>query len=239
MRIDKYICDTINITRTQARRLISAGKVLADNVRVVSSALQIDENTSIVQLDGKILKYTKYIYIMMNKPKGVLSATMDRHTKTALDLLAQKDRYSDLFIAGRLDKDSTGFLLITNDGQFAHCLLAPKKHVAKTYEVTLAHDNFEGYKQAFEIGIKLEDGYVCKPAIFEAVSECKCLLKISEGKFHQIKRMFKTLGNEVIELKRVSIGKVDLDPQLKEGEYRRLTDEEYELFLNEINKNNS
>ena len=174
----------------------------------------------------------------MNKPKGVLSATMDRHAMTALDLIDQKDRYSDLFIAGRLDKDSTGFLLITNDGAFAHDLLSPKRHVNKTYEVLLSHDDFYGYEQAFKKGIVLDDGYVCKPAVFTALTECRCIIKIYEGKFHQIKRMFKSLGNEVVNLKRIAMGDVSLDPCLKEGEYRRLTDEEYELFLNEINKNN-
>lgn len=237
MRIDKYICDTINITRSEARRIVSSGRVFADGVRICSPSRQVDEKTCTVTVDGQALKYSKFVYIMMNKPKGVLSVSSDKNCVTALDLLSEGDRRSDLFIAGRLDKDTTGFLLITNDGNFAHDILSPKKHISKTYEVSLAHGDFAGYKEAFESGITLEDGYVCKPAEFIPLGGCKCVLKISEGKFHQIKRMFKSLGNQVLELRRTAMGDVKLDKTLALGEYRHIEREEYELFLNKMNKN--
>lgn len=236
MRIDKYICDTINITRSQARRRISCGRVFANGVRVRSSSLQVDENSCTVTMDGQPIKYTRYVYFMMNKPGGVLSASSDRHAKTALELLRDEDRRADLFIAGRLDKDTTGFLLITNDGDFAHALLSPRKHIYKTYEVLLKHGDFDGYRSAFEKGVELEDGYVCKPAEFIPFGNNRCLLKISEGKFHQIKRMFRALGNEVLKLRRTAMGDVILDENLKPGEYRPLKPSEYELFLNKITK---
>ena len=236
MRIDKYICDTINITRSQVRRKISGGCVYVGGVQVRSPAEQVDENTCTVTVDGRELKYNKYVYIMMNKPKGVLSATADKHLTTAVDLLEEEDKRSDLFIAGRLDKDTTGFLLITNDGDFAHNLLSPKKHVYKTYAVLLAHDNFTGYTDAFNSGVTLDDGYVCKPAEFVPLGDCRCRLRIREGKFHQIKRMFRALGNEVVELKRIAIDNVVLDEKLKSGEYRYLNEQEFEIFMNKINK---
>lgn len=237
MRIDKYICDTINITRSQARRRIFRGRVFANGVQVLSPSFQVDEKSCAVTMDGHPIKYTRYVYFMMNKPGGVLSASSDRHAKTAVELLRDEDRRADLFIAGRLDKDTTGFLLITNDGDFAHNLLSPKKHIYKTYEVLLNHGDFDGYRSAFEKGIELEDGYVCKPAEFIPLKNNRCFLKISEGKFHQIKRMFKALGNEVLELRRIAMGDVFLDSSLKPGEYRPLKPSEFELFLNKITKN--
>lgn len=237
MRIDKYICDTINITRSQARRRIFRGRVFANGVQVRSPSFQVDEKSCAVTMDGQPIKYTRYVYFMMNKPGGVLSASSDRHAKTAVELLRDEDRRADLFIAGRLDKDTTGFLLITNDGDFAHNLLSPKKHIYKTYEVLLNHGDFDGYRSAFEKGIELEDGYVCKPAEFIPLKNNRCFLKISEGKFHQIKRMFKALGNEVLELRRIAMGDVFLDSSLKPGEYRSLKPSEFELFLNKITKN--
>ena len=220
MRIDKYICDTINITRTQAKTKISKGLVVVDGIVVKTSSMHINEKLAKVFVDGVELNYNKYVYIMMNKPKGVLSASKDSKGKTAIDLLLPDDRKHDLFIAGRLDKDTTGFLLITNDGDFAHNILSPKKHVMKTYLVTLEHDNFEGYTEKFEDGIVLGDGYKCKPAEFEKMSNNICKLQISEGKFHQIKRMFETLGNRVVDLKRIAMGELFLDESLIEGDYK-------------------
>lgn len=237
MRIDKFICDSINITRTQVKNKISKGCVYADGVRVRSASMHIDEDKCKVTLDGAPVTYSKYVYIMMNKPSGVLSASMDKHTKTAIDLLDEKDRRQDLFIAGRLDKDTTGLLLITNNGDFAHSILSPKKHVFKTYYVELRCAADETYKERFEEGIVLEDGYVCKAARYKPLSETTCLLEIREGKFHQIKRMFASLDNEVIALKRISMGELILDESLKTGEYRYLTDKEIENFVDKLHKN--
>lgn len=236
MRIDKYICDTINITRTQAKNKISKGVVWVDGVRVRSGSLQVDE-TACVEVDGIKLNYNKYVYIMMNKPAGVISASSDSRSKTAIDLLNDEDKRHDLFIAGRLDKDTTGLLLITNDGGFAHDILSPKKHVFKTYQVELEHACKPDYKACFEDGVILEDGYKCKPAIIDITGDRSCLLKINEGKFHQIKRMFEAMGNCVVALKRIAIDFLELDEDLKPGEYRYFNDLEVEKFMNKITKN--
>lgn len=238
MRIDKYICDTINITRTQAKNKISSGNVLVDGEVIKSSSFQVDEKKSVVTVDGVTVAYNKYVYIMMNKPAGILSATKDNKGQTAIDLLAEKDKRHDLFIAGRLDRDTTGFLLITNDGDFAHSILSPKKHIYKTYLVTLEHNDFSGYKEAFADGVILEDGYKTKAAEFTPLGNCQCYLRISEGKFHQIKRMFLALGNKVIALSRVAMGDMALDNKLKSGEYRYLSVREVEKIMHKIDKNN-
>ncbi len=235
MRIDKFICDTINITRTQAKNKISKGSVFKNGKRVRSGSEQVDFSDEII-LDGNKISYRKYVYIMMNKPAGVLSASRDLHSITALDLLSKEDKRHDLFVAGRLDKDTTGFLLITNDGSFAHDILSPKKHIFKTYVVTLKNSVRNNYTRMFADGIVLEDGYVCKPAKFKKLDNFKCQLEISEGKFHQIKRMFKSLDNEVVSLKRVALGSLLLDDRLNEGSYRYLNDQEIDEILGIISK---
>lgn len=237
MRIDKYICDTINITRTAVKQKISRGCVYVDGQRVRSASLHVDENNCLVEIDGKRIEYNKYVYIMMNKPSGVISASSDKNCTTALDLLSEQDRKKDLFVAGRLDKDTTGFLLITNDGDFAHNILSPKNHIYKTYLVKLEHNDIDGYKQAFSDGIELDDGYRCKSAAFEYISDNCCRVEICEGKFHQIKRMFEALGNSVVSLKRIKMSDVELDSNLKEGEYRHLSPKEIEIFMNKMHKN--
>ncbi len=236
MRIDKYICDTINITRTAVKQKISRGCVCVDGQRVRSSSLQVDENTCVVTIDGTSICYNKFVYIMMNKPAGVLSASFDKKHKTAIDLLSEKDKKKDLFIAGRLDKDTTGFLLITNDGEFAHNILSPKKHIFKTYLVELEHNNIENYKEKFLQGIKIDGDYVCKSADFEYLGDDFCKLKICEGKFHQIKRMFESLGNKVVSLKRIKMGDLSLDDSLEPGEYRHLTTKEIDKIMGNVHK---
>ena len=236
MRIDKFICDTINITRTQVKQKISRGSVFVDGQRVRSPSVHVDENNSVVQVDGKTIAYNKYVYYMMNKPAGVISASSDKNCTTAIDLLSTEDKRKDLFVAGRLDKDTTGFLLITNDGDFAHNILSPKNHIFKTYIVTLEHNNFDGYEEAFSDGVVIDGGYRCKPAVFKRLDGVNCSLEICEGKFHQIKRMFEALGNKVVSLKREKMSEVSLDPMLKEGEYRRLFDWEFKKIMNKITK---
>lgn len=236
MRIDKYICDTINITRTQVKQKISKGQVFVNGERVRSASLNVDENNCVVTLDGARLVYQKFIYIMMNKPRGVISASSDKKCTTAIDLLKHEDRRKDLFVAGRLDKDTTGFLILTNDGDFAHKILSPKSHVFKTYVAELEHDKMEGYEQLFEKGILIDDGYLCKSAIFKRIGERLCSLEICEGKFHQVKRMFEAIGNKVMSLKRVKVGGLSLDESLCEGEYRYLSDCEVEKIMNKIHK---
>lgn len=236
MRIDKYICDSLNVTRTQAKQLLSKGRVSVDGVCVRSSSTQVNDATAVVSVDSKIISYDKLVYIMMNKPSGVISASSDKSATTAIDLILPEDRKKDLFVAGRLDKDTTGFLLITNDGDFAHNILAPKNHIYKTYYVILENPIEESYRSEFEKGVVIDQGIVCKPARFEPVNEKECRLEICEGKFHQVKRMFASLGNKVVSLKREKISDISLDETLKQGEYRRLSDEELKILMNKITK---
>lgn len=239
MRIDKYICDCLNITRTQAKNKIAKGEVSADGSLVRSSSFQIDENTAVITVGGVPVNYSKYFYIMMNKPAGVLSASADKRCKTAIDLLDDKDKRDDLFIAGRLDKDTTGLLIITNDGDFAHNILSPKKHVFKTYIAELEKDILDNYAEEFEKGIVLADGYTCKSAAFTKIDNRKCKLEIREGKFHQIKRMFAALDNRVVSLKRIKMGTLLLDNSLGMGEYRHFNDNEMMEFVDKMHKNDT
>lgn len=236
MRIDKYICDTINITRTQAKQKIAKGAAIVNGKCVKSSSFQVDEKNDVVFFDGVELTYNKFFYIMMNKPSGVISASSDKKLTTAIDLLSSEDKHKDLFVAGRLDKDTTGFLLITNDGDFAHNILSPKNHVYKTYSVLLEHCNIEGYEQSFKNGVVIDSNYKCKPARFEYVGDNYCNIEICEGKFHQVKRMFESLGNRVLSLKRIKMGDLSLDPTLDYGEYRYLNDQEIEKIMNKMPK---
>ncbi len=199
--------------------------------------MHVDENNSVVEIDGVRISYNKFVYIMMNKPAGVISASSDKNCKTAIDLLDEKDKKKDLFIAGRLDKDTTGFLLITNDGDFAHNILSPKNHIYKTYLVGLEHKDVDGYEEKFSSGITIDGGYICKSAVFKYLGENNCTLEICEGKFHQIKRMFEALGNRVVSLKRIKMADVSLDESLKAGEYRYLTSNELEQIMNKVHKN--
>ncbi len=232
MRIDKYLCDTLNISRTEAKKAIADGRVKADGGRVVSGSVQVSENT-VVFLDGLAVSYQRYFYIMMNKPQGFICANRDHLSKTVFDLLPQDYRKKDLFVCGRLDKDTTGFVLLTNNGDLAHRLLAPKKHVYKEYEVTLRWPVSERDMRALEEGICLADGHRCMPAIYLPEDATHGLLRIREGKFHQIKRMFAALQNEVIGLHRRSIHGLQLDPDLAPGQCRYLKKEEIQLLEQE------
>ena len=225
MRLDKFISAAADVSRSAARSAITRGRVCVDGAVVRSPESQIAEDSAAVTLDGAQILYVRFVYYMMNKPSGVLSASEDKHCKTALDLLKPSDRKKGLFIAGRLDKDTTGFLLITNDGAFAHNILSPKKHVEKTYHVTLERPAEQGYAAALSDGVKI-DGTVCKCTYYRQVSDRECVLKITEGKFHEVKRMFEAVGNKVAALKRTAVGGLELDGFLKEGEYRPISDDE-------------
>jgi 16S rRNA pseudouridine516 synthase len=197
----------------------------------------IDTETDTVKYRGEVIKYTQYIYLMMNKPRGVVSATEDNYDKTVIDLLDDEEKFYEPFPVGRLDKDSEGLLLITNDGKLAHELLSPRKHVDKTYYVEVAEEVTEDDVRAFEEGVILkEDHYKTLPAklqIIESGYPSICLVTIREGKFHQLKRMFNAVNNEVTYLKRISMGALKLDESLKTGQYRHLTEEEINLLRQE------
>ena len=230
MRIDKYLAEMGQGTRSEIKKLIRSGRVMVDGETVKKPELKIDETTQKVSLDGKQIGYAKKEYYMLHKPAGVISATKDDRDKTVLDLITDKKR-NDLFPVGRLDKDTEGLLLITNDGELAHRLLSPAHHVDKQYYALVEGELPADAVSQMEQGVTLEDGTVTRPARLELLPEkewefTKTLLTIHEGKFHQVKRMFEALGCKVVFLKRLSMGNLVLDPELETGAYRPLTEEE-------------
>ena len=224
MRLDKFLKDTGFGSRKEVKILIKQKRVSVNDTLVSNEGLSINEEKDVVKVDNQIVKYVKYVYIMLNKPQGVVSATTDNIHTTVIDLI-NDFKYLDLFPVGRLDIDTEGLLLITNDGALSHNLLSPKKHVDKTY--FLKKNNFltSDDMKRIEDGVYL-DNELTLPAKIEKVSESEYLLTIHEGKFHQVKRMVEAVGKSVTYLKRVSFGPLVLDNDLPLGKYRFLTEEE-------------
>ena len=235
MRLDKFISTTTTLSRAEAKKIIKKG-ILINDILIKSSDYKVDENNDIVIVNGSRLVYQKYVYIMMNKPQDTISATEDAIEKTVVDILKEEDRIYKVFPVGRLDKDTEGLMLLTNNGELAHRLISPKKDVVKKYYVEVSGELKDEHLQIVETGVTLEDGYRCKPARLEILDtsegNSKANIFITEGKFHQVKRMMKSLGTTVTYLKRLSIGSLKLDENLKLGEYRYLTDDE----LNKLTK---
>ncbi len=234
MRLDKLLSNMGAGSRKEVKLLLKAGAIQVDGEIVRDPKQHVDVETQQVLMYGEPVTYQKYIYLMMNKPPGVISATEDKRDETVIDLLFEDVTYFKPFPVGRLDKDTEGLLLLTNDGSFNHALMSPKKHVEKTYyaEVTgvLTQEDIE----AVAAGVTLEDGYRAKPGKLVILStteiDSTLELTITEGKFHQVKRMMLALGKEVTFLKRRSIGRLELDPALALGDYRELTPAELSLF---------
>ncbi len=232
-RLDKLISSQGSYTRKQAQQLIKDGLVKVDGVTVRDRGFHINPDVNSVILDGKEFAVEKFVYLMLNKPKGVVSATNDRSQKTVIDLVPDELKKRNLFPAGRLDMTTTGFVLITDDGDFAHRILSPKNHIEKTYEARLAESVTEEQLRTVADGIVLKDGTECLPAKLKVLEDGDSPLveiKICEGKYHQIKRMFAAAGNGVVELRRTKMGKLSLDETLPEGECRRLTEAEIALI---------
>ncbi len=230
-RLDKIIASQGQYSRRDVQRLIKSGLVTVNGVQVRDRGAKVDDESDVISINGEVLKIKKYVYIMLNKPKGVVSATNDGREKTVIDLVPQEYRGRKLFPAGRLDITTTGFVLITDDGDYAHRILSPKNHIEKTYEARLAERVTESQLKAVADGITLKDGTECRPAKLRVIEDTEnpaVEIKICEGKYHQIKRMFAAAGNGVIELRRTKMGGVALDPRLSEGECRLLTSEEVE-----------
>lgn len=230
IRLDKYLADMGIGTRTEVKKLIRQGKVKVDDYIVKSPEQKIDTVTQKVFCEGQEVGYEEYEYYMLNKPAGYVSATTDAKDKTVLDLITDKRR-RDLFPVGRLDKDTEGLLLITNDGDLAHRLLAPKKHVDKLYYAKVEGLVTEDDVKAFAEGVNIGEGEKTRPAVLEILKSdeiSEIHLTIQEGKFHQVKRMFEAVDKKLIYLKRLSMGTLRLDENLKLGEYRTLTEEELE-----------
>lgn len=229
-RFDKIISNQFNISRKEARIAIRQGKGTVDGV-VLKDPSTLVETDREIEFGGQKLEYKKFVYILMNKPKGVLSATDDKRQKTVVDLVPEKFRRNGLFPVGRLDKDTTGLLIITDDGDFAHKVISPNKDVDKTYLVTLDGAVTKEMEKAFSEGVTLADGTVCKTAKLEDLGENKALVTITEGKYHQIKRMFGTVGLGVNELERRSVGGLYLPSDLGYGECKMLSVEEISLIF--------
>jgi len=230
-RIDKFLSANGKISRKEAARLCRDGEVTVNGVPVCDSSQKISPEKDEVVCRGQKIEYREHIYIMMNKPEGIVSASEDKKEKTVVDLVPEKLFRPGLFPAGRLDKDSTGFVLITDDGDFAHNILSPKKHIEKTYLVSLKEEMTDGDILALEKGIALKNGTSFLPSKIERISEREYKVVLSEGKYHQIKRMFGYTGNCVTSLKRIKMGNLELDESLSPGECREITEDEISLIL--------
>ncbi len=228
-RIDKMIASQGQYSRKEVKALIAKGRVAVDGRVVSSSSEKVDPLTMQLTIDGKPLDFKRNLYLVLNKPKGYVSATEDRDHPTVLELVPQEYRGRDLFPAGRLDRDTTGLMIITDDGVLAHNILAPKKHVPKLYHVELDIPVTEEMRLGFSEGVMLNDG-VCKAADLIKTGEKNAKVTLREGRYHQIKRMFGCFGAEVVELKRLGMGNLTLPADLAEGECRELTAEELALL---------
>ncbi|BBE39982.1 pseudouridine synthase [Streptococcus dysgalactiae] len=231
MRLDKFLVETGVGSRSQVKSLLKKKAILVNQEVETSPKVQINEHKDVVTYLGKPLTYEAFVYYVLNKPAGFLSATKDRAQATVIDLLDETARQKDVFPVGRLDKDTRGLLLLTNNGQLAHDLLSPKKHVTKEYLAKVAGIMTDADKDDFAKGISLKD-HQCLPAKLEVLDKdlsqetCVISITIQEGKFHQVKRMVAACGKEVLELQRLSMGPLRLDPSLAEGDFRRLTSDE-------------
>ena len=239
MRLDKYLVACAIGSRTEVKNFLKSGRVTVNGKKEKSAKLQIDEGTDEIHFDGEKLDYEEFVYYMMNKPQGVISATEDPKHKTVLDLLDDYARAKEVFPVGRLDIDTYGLLLLTNDGKLAHALLSPKRHVDKTYLAQVKGIMTDEDIETFAKGIPLKD-FTCQPAKLELVSidtekeESLVRVTIAEGKFHQVKRMVAYCGKEVVDLQRLTMGTLTLDENLKRGEWRRLSKEELEGLLESV-----
>jgi 16S rRNA pseudouridine516 synthase len=229
MRLDKLLANMGYGSRKEVKQLLKQKAVTVDSAYVKDAALHVDPEKQDVSVFGERVIYTEFVYIMMNKPPGVISATEDLRDETVIDLLDPLLQHFEPFPVGRLDKDTEGLLLLTNDGILAHNLLSPKKHVPKVYYAQIEGIVTDEDCEKFAQGVELDDGYVTKPGeliILKSAKQSEIELMIQEGKFHQVKRMFEAVGKRVTYLKRLSMGNLKLDDNLELGEYRELTAEE-------------
>lgn len=245
MRIDRFLCELNIGSRKEVKDLLKKGEITINGIKILRPEDKVDEMTAVVCYRGKQFRYRPYVYYMMNKPAGIVSATEDNRDKTVLDLLKEqlsakgdKDLYGipidDIFPVGRLDKDTVGLLLLTNDGDLSHRLLSPARHVKKCYYVETDLPISAEELKKLENGVDIGEKELTKEAETELLSERSCFLTITEGKFHQVKRMFHAIGLTVTYLKRVSMGSLVLDEDLAEGCIRELTEEEVNSLCSNI-----
>ena len=228
-RLDKVVASAGKFSRREVKELVRQGRILVDGIPALSAEQKIDPSAAKIVIDGEAVSYEKYVYLMLHKPAGLLSATEDRREKTVLDLLPPELRKRDLAPVGRLDKDTEGLLLLTDDGELNHRLTSPKYHVDKVYYAEVDGRLEQADAARFAEGIALSD-FTCLPAKLEILTENTCLVTVQEGKFHQVKRMLGVCGKPVIYLKRLSMGPLKLEKTLPVGAYRTLTPQEV-VFL--------
>ncbi|TCZ74286.1 rRNA pseudouridine synthase [Paenibacillus albiflavus] len=237
-RLDKVLAHLGYGTRSELKKLVKSKAVKVNEVIIKDSGVQVDPEMDRIEVYGERIVYREFVYLMLNKPQGVVSATEDTRDRTVVDLLPDEFKPFDVFPVGRLDKDTEGLLLLTNDGKLSHNLLSPRKHVPKTYYAKVLGEVGQADRIAFQDGVTLDDGYKTKSAeltiLKVELQECGHVsdieLTITEGKFHQVKRMFEAVGKKVIYLQRLSMGPLQLDPQLALGESRELTADELSLL---------
>lgn len=229
MRLDKFFSQTGTLTRSQAQKQLKLGKVTVNGETIKKADYKVDPDKDEIRYNDDKIVYRRFVYIMMNKPRGVVSATEDRDQKTVLDLLPEDLLKFDLFPCGRLDKDTTGLVVLTNDGISAHNALSPKKHVEKKYSFETADAYSDADITAIESGITLKDGYSTKPCKIERISETEGYIYLTEGKYHEIKRLFGARSNKITKLERIGFGKLEIG-DLPEGDWRYLTEEEISWF---------
>lgn len=238
MRLDKFLANMGFGSRKDVRILIKKGQVTVNDKTIRNSSFKVNNTSDHIKLNGEKIRYQKYIYIMLHKPAGYVSATKDDIEKTVIDLLADDIKHFKPFPVGRLDKDTEGLLLLTNDGELAHQLTSPTKEIEKTYYALIDGLVTEEDATAFENGVILKDGYFTKPAFLKILvsdKKSEIELTITEGKYHQVKRMFASQGKKVEFLKRIRMGDLTLDPSLKKGSYRELTIKELNYCNSLIN----
>ena len=237
MRLDKFLSVTGTLSRSESKKAIRAGRIRIDGAVAKSGETQLDPEMQKVSLDGKEIVYRRFTYIMLNKPEGYVSATDDKRDKTVLDLLPDDMKKDGLFPCGRLDKYTLGLMLITDDGELGHKLLAPKSHVTKSYRFCAEHEVNDTDAEALRTGVHIEGGYLTKPCGL-TLDEDRLggVITLREGKYHQIKQMLEATKNKIIYLERITFGSLSLDAALDRGEWRYLTDKEIESLINDVNK---
>ena len=234
MRLDRFLANLAYGSRSEVKQMIRAGQIAVNALVVRDDAFQIDPCEDLISCRGETVRFREHLYLVMNKPGGIITATEDRSARTVLDLIDPKYRTKGIYPVGRLDKDTEGLLILTNDGALGHRLLAPKNHIPKQYFARLDAPVEDGDVRAFGEGIRLEEDFTTLPAELEVcdADPCEAMVTIHEGKFHQVKRMFEARGKKVVYLKRIVMGALRLDPALQPGEWRELTDAELRLLEN-------
>ena len=227
-RLDKYLCDKNIGTRSQVKALIQKGQVTVNDEVIKKPETKVSDS-DIVCCQGRVLSNEEFAYYMLHKPSGIITATEDKWQATVLDYF-KEEPCKNLYPVGRLDKDTEGLLLITNDGELGHRLLSPKNHINKKYYVKMEHGISSDEIKQLEEGVDIGEKHLTLPAQIEVIDDLSVYITITEGKFHQVKRMFEAVNNKVMYLKRVSMGELALDNTLKKGEYRRLTSQEIEYL---------